>query len=55
MVSPIIYLGGPTVGLESPVTGASGLVIYLAAALSGLAMVQLKRRGAPVVIGACPP
>lgn len=51
---PIIYLGGPTVGLESPVTGASGLVIYLAAALSGLAIVQLKRRGAPVVIGGVP-
>jgi trimethylamine--corrinoid protein Co-methyltransferase len=36
------------------VTGASGLVIYLAAALSGLAIVQLKRRGAPVVIGGVP-
>lgn len=51
---PIVYLGGPTVGLESPVTGASGLVIYLAAALSGLAIVQLKRRGAPMVIGGLP-
>jgi trimethylamine:corrinoid methyltransferase-like protein len=30
---PVIYLGGPTVGMESPITGASGLVIYLAAAL----------------------
>ncbi|MEW5867818.1 MAG: trimethylamine methyltransferase family protein [Chloroflexota bacterium] len=51
---PVVYLGGPTVGLESPVTGASALVIYLAAALSGLAIVQLKRRGAPVVIGGVP-
>jgi trimethylamine---corrinoid protein Co-methyltransferase len=51
---PVVYLGGPTVGLESPVTGASGLVIYLAAALSGLAMIQLLRPGAPVAIGGIP-
>lgn len=51
---PIVYLGGPTVGLESPVTGASALVLYLAAALSGLAIVQLKRRGAAMVIGGVP-
>lgn len=51
---PVILLGGPTVGLESPVTGASGLVLYLAAALSGLAIVQLKRRGTPMVIGGLP-
>lgn len=51
---PVVYLGGPTVGLESPATGASGLVLYLAAALSGLAIVQLKRRGAPTVIGGLP-
>ena len=51
---PIVYLGGPTLGMTSPVTGASGLVIYLAAALSGLAIFQLKRRGAPVCIGGVP-
>jgi trimethylamine---corrinoid protein Co-methyltransferase len=51
---PVIYLGGPTVGLESPITGASGLVVYLAAALSGLAMIQLQRPGAPVAIGGIP-
>jgi len=51
---PIIYLGGPTVGLESPVTGASAMVVYLASALSGLAIAQLKRRGAAVVIGSVP-
>jgi trimethylamine--corrinoid protein Co-methyltransferase len=51
---PIVYLGGPTVGLESPPTGASALVIYLATALSGLALAQLQRRGAPVVIGSVP-
>lgn len=48
---PVIYIGGPTVGLESPFTGASALVIHLASALSAIAIVQLKRRGAPMVIG----
>lgn len=48
---PVIYLGGPTVGLESPFSGASGLLLHLAVALSGLAIVQLKRRGAPMAIG----
>ncbi len=51
---PVVYLGGPTVGLESPFSGASALVIHLATALSGLAMVQLKRRGTPTVIGSVP-
>jgi len=51
---PVVYLGGPTVGLESPFTAASGLLLHLAAALSGLAIVQLKRRGAPMAIGGVP-
>jgi len=51
---PIVYLGGPSLGASSPVTGASALVVYLAAALSGLAIIQLKRRGAPVCIGGVP-
>lgn len=51
---PIVYLGGPIVGLTSPSTGASSLVIHLAEALSGLAIIQLKKRGAPVVIGGVP-
>ncbi len=51
---PVVYLGGPTVGLESPITGASGLVIFLAAALSGLAIMQLNRPGSPVAIGGIP-
>ncbi|MBN1147755.1 MAG: trimethylamine methyltransferase family protein [Anaerolineales bacterium] len=51
---PIVYLGGPTVGLESPATGASAMVIYLATALSGLAIAQLKQRGVPFVIGCVP-
>ena len=51
---PVVYLDGPTVGIESPITAASGLVIYLASALSGLAMVQLKRPGATMAIGGLP-
>ena len=51
---PVVYLGGPSVGIESPITAASGLVIYLASALSGLAMVQLKRPGASMAIGGVP-
>lgn len=51
---PVVYLGGPTVGLTSPATGASSLVTYLAGALSGLAIIQLKRQGTPTVIGCVP-
>jgi trimethylamine---corrinoid protein Co-methyltransferase len=51
---PVIYLGGPTVGIESPFTGASALVLHQAAALSGLAIIQLARRGAPAAIGGLP-
>lgn len=51
---PVVCLGGPTVGLESPFTGASALVIHLATALTALTVVQLKRSGAPMVIGGVP-
>jgi len=51
---PVICLGGPTVGLESPFSGASSLVMHLASVLSALAVVQLKKRGAPMVIGGVP-
>lgn len=51
---PVVYSGGPSMGLTSPVTGASAMVIYLAGALSGLAMAQLKRRGAPYISGWVP-
>ena len=51
---PIVYLGGATLGATSPVTGASALVIYLAGALSGLAIIQLKQRGTAVCIGGVP-
>ncbi len=51
---PIVYLGGGTAGSTAPVTGAGTLVVSLAGALSGLAIIQLKRRGSPVCIGSVP-
>jgi len=51
---PIVYLGGGSSGSTAPVTGAGALVITLAGALSGLAIIQLKRRGAAVCIGGVP-
>ncbi|MDY7077558.1 MAG: trimethylamine methyltransferase family protein [Chloroflexota bacterium] len=51
---PIVYLGGGTAGSTAPVTGAGTLVISLAGALSGLAIMQLKKRGTPVCIGGVP-
>ncbi len=51
---PCICLGGPTVGLESPFTGASALVLYLASALTALTVVQLKQPGAAMAIGGLP-
>jgi len=51
---PVIYLGGGSAGTTGPVTGAGTLVISLAGALSGLAMIQLKKRGAAVCIGCVP-
>jgi trimethylamine---corrinoid protein Co-methyltransferase len=51
---PFIYLGGPIVGLTSPMTGASALVLALAAALSGVVVAQLKQPGAPIAVGGLP-
>jgi len=51
---PIVYLGGGSAGSTAPVTGAGTLVISLAGALSGLAIIQLKQRGAAVCIGGVP-
>jgi trimethylamine--corrinoid protein Co-methyltransferase len=51
---PVICLGGPTVGLESPFTGASSLVLYLACALAALTIVQVKQPGAAMAIGGLP-
>jgi trimethylamine--corrinoid protein Co-methyltransferase len=51
---PVVYLGGGCAGTTAPVTGAAVLVISLAGALCGLTIMQLKKRGAPVCIGAVP-
>jgi len=48
---PIFYMGGGAVGSTTPVTGAGALVITLAELLSGLAILQLNKPGAPVCIG----
>ena len=51
---PVIYLGAGSPAASAPVTGAGALVVSLAGVLSGLAMVQLKRRGAAACLGATP-
>jgi trimethylamine--corrinoid protein Co-methyltransferase len=51
---PVVYLGGGSAGSTAPVTGAGALVVSLAAALSGMAAIQLKSPGAPVCIGGVP-
>lgn len=51
---PVICLGGPTVGLESPFPGAAALVMHLASALAALTVVQLKVPGAAMAIGGLP-
>ena len=51
---PIIYLGGGIAGLSGPITGAGLMVINLACMLSGLAILQLKKAGTPVCLGALP-
>lgn len=51
---PVVCLGGPTVGLESPFTGASALVLHLACALASLTVVQTHIPGAPMMIGGLP-
>jgi len=51
---PIVYLGGGAAGSSAPVTGAGTLVIALAGMLSGLAIIQLRQRGAAVCMGGVP-
>lgn len=51
---PVICLGGPCIGLESPFTGAAGLVIHLASALAALTVVQTHVPGAGMAIGGVP-
>jgi trimethylamine---corrinoid protein Co-methyltransferase len=51
---PVVCLGGPTVGLESPFTGASALVLHLASALAALTVVQTHIPSAAMAIGGLP-
>ena len=51
---PIVYIGGGTAGATAPVTGAGTLVVTLAGMLSGLAIIQLKKRGTAVCVGGVP-
>jgi len=51
---PVIYLGGGCSGATAPVTGGGTLVLCAAATLSGLAIIQLKKRGSAVCIGSVP-
>ncbi len=51
---PVIYTAGGCTGMTAPVTGAGTLVTCTAMTLSGLAIIQLKKRGAPVCVGSVP-
>lgn len=51
---PIVYLGGGCAGVTAPICGAGTLIVSLAAMLSGLAIIQLFRRGSPVCLGGVP-
>ena len=48
---PFVYSPGPVEGATAPVTPAGALAIANAEVLSGLAIAQLRRPGAPVVYG----
>jgi trimethylamine--corrinoid protein Co-methyltransferase len=49
---PVVHSPGPLMGGTAPITMAGGLAMSLAEILSGLAVHQLKRQGAPFVFGA---
>jgi len=51
---PIVYMGGGTAGVTAPIGGAGTLIINLGAILSGLAIIQLYKRGTPTCIGSVP-
>jgi len=48
---PFVYAPGPIDGASAPVTQAGALVMSNAESLSGLAIAQLRRKGAPFVLG----
>jgi trimethylamine--corrinoid protein Co-methyltransferase len=51
---PVVLVGGGSAGGSAPVTGAGTLVVTLAGALTGLAILQLKTAGAAVCVGGVP-
>ncbi|UCC65501.1 MAG: trimethylamine methyltransferase family protein, partial [Anaerolineae bacterium] len=51
---PVIYTPMTLAGSSAPITAAGNLAVCLAESLSGLAIAQLKRRGAPVIFGGVP-
>lgn len=51
---PVVYIGGGTLGLSAPITGAGAIVCLLSSLFSGLAILQLKKPGAPVCMGGEP-
>lgn len=48
---PFVYAPGPVEGASAPITSAGSLAMANAEVLSGLAIAQLRRRGAPFVWG----
>jgi trimethylamine--corrinoid protein Co-methyltransferase len=48
---PLLYISGPIAGGTAPVTLAGAMVLSNAELLSGLAIAQLKNKGAPMVYG----
>jgi len=51
---PVIYTPMTIAGSTAPVTGAGNLVACIAESLSGLVMAQLRKPGAPVIMGGVP-
>jgi trimethylamine--corrinoid protein Co-methyltransferase len=51
---PVIYTPMTLAGSSAPVSAAGNLVSCMAESLSGLAIAQLKRRGAPFIFGGVP-
>jgi trimethylamine--corrinoid protein Co-methyltransferase len=49
---PVVHSTSPMMGATAPITMAGGLALALAEVLSGLVVHQLKKPGAPFVIGA---
>jgi trimethylamine--corrinoid protein Co-methyltransferase len=51
---PVVYYGMQMQGVTTPITSAGTLIVSLAESLAGLVIHQLKRPGAPFIIGGIP-